>query len=475
MIITLYKRINILRVLSYGMSVFLVLYVIDSNAALDAANASGQGVMDQILSNYKSVASTWAATITTHASWLFWMLVTISMVWTFGFMAFRKADIGEFFAEFIKFTIFTGFFWWLLINGPTYAGTIINSMLQMGVESAGLNNALLNNPLSPSSIVDIGFGTLDKAISGSAILKPVDSVVGIIIALVILIIIALIAVNMLVLLISAWILAYAGVFYLGFGGSRWTSEIAIHYYKAVLGIGMQLFAMVLIIGIGQSFLNSFYAQIGTGLVIRDYAVMLVAAIVLLVLTDKIPPMLSGVMHGSGIGHIGGGFGAGAAMGAASMAAGTAISAARESVGGAQAVMAAYKSAQEHVSSGTDTATKLGLAQTQSGGDGGSVGLMESLSSKMGFGSRMALDGLTNLAAGSMSTANNAIKDSSVGGSIAKNIQQSDEKAKAAAKETEAQGEGGKPLFGNDSIGAGKQESFPLTGNDEIDAFTNKNT
>ena len=473
MIITLYKRINILRVLSYGMSVFLVLYVIDSNAALDAANASGQGVMDQILSNYKSVASTWAATITTHASWLFWMLVTISMVWTFGFMAFRKADIGEFFAEFIKFTIFTGFFWWLLINGPTYAGTIINSMLQMGVESAGLNNALLNNPLSPSSIVDIGFGTLDKAISGSAILKPVDSVVGIIIALVILIIIALIAVNMLVLLISAWILAYAGVFYLGFGGSRWTSEIAIHYYKAVLGIGMQLFAMVLIIGIGQSFLNSFYAQIGTGLVIRDYAVMLVAAIVLLVLTDKIPPMLSGVMHGSGIGHIGGGFGAGAAMGAASMAAGTAISAARESVGGAQAVMAAYKSAQEQVSSGTDAVSQAAgfaanLGVGGSGGTGGSGGSMESLSSKMGIAASVAMGTAASLVKGGFSTANDAIKDSTVGGSIAKNIEQSAEKAKAETQ-------GGTPSFGSDSISAGKQDSVPLTGNDEIDAFTNKNT
>jgi len=475
MMIAVQCKIKTLKVLSFWLSVFLMLYVADSNAALDASNASGQGVMDQILSNYKSVASTWSATITTHASWLFWTLVTISMVWTFGFMMFQKADIGEFFAEFIKFTIFTGFYWWLLTNGPSFAGTIINSMLQMGVESAGLNNALLNNPLSPSSIVDIGFGIFNTASNGSTWVSPVSSTIGIVISIIILIILALISVNMLVLLISAWILAYAGVFYLGFGGSRWTSEIAIHYYKAVLGIGMQLFAMVLIVGIGQSFLNNYYAMMSGGMILSEYVVMLVTAIVLLVLTDKIPPMLSGVMHGSGIGHIGGGFGAGAALGAGATAAGMAIATARESVGGAQAVMAAYKSAQEHVSSGTDTATKLGLAQTQSGGDGGSVGLMESLSSKMGFGSRMALDGLTNLAAGSMSTANNAIKDSSVGGSIAKNIQQSDETAKAAAKEAAAQGEGGKPTFGNDSIGAGKQDSFPLTGNDEIDAFTNKNT
>jgi type IV secretion system protein VirB6/type IV secretion system protein TrbL len=448
------------------LGVILILYSVECNA-LDS-----NGILDDILNKYKDNSKGWAATITTHASWLFWTLVTISMVWTFGFMMFQKADIGEFFAEFIKFTIFTGFYWWLLINGPIFAGTIINSMLQMGVESAGLDNALLHNPLSPSSIVDIGFGTLDKAINGSAILKPVDSAVGIVVALVILIIIALIAVNMLVLLISAWILAYAGIFYLGFGGSRWTSEIAIHYYKSVLGIAMQLFAMVLIIGIGQSFLNGYYAKIGTGLVIRDYAVMLVAAIVLLVLTDKIPPMLSGVMHGSGIGHIGGGLGAGAAMGAASMAAGMAISSARESVGGAQAVMAAYKSAQEHVSSGTDAVSNAAgsAANLGVGGSGGSGGAMESLSSKMGIAASVAMGTAGTLIKGGFSTANDAIKDSTVGGSIAKNIQQSDETAKAAA-----QGEGGKPTFGNDSIGAGKQDSFPLTGNDEIDAFTNKNT
>jgi type IV secretory pathway TrbL component len=38
-----------------------------------------------------------------HASWLSWALVVISMVWTFGMMALRKADI----AEFVRFIITT--------------------------------------------------------------------------------------------------------------------------------------------------------------------------------------------------------------------------------------------------------------------------------------------------------------------------------------------------------------------------------
>jgi type IV secretion system protein TrbL len=48
------------------------------------------------------------------AMFLFWTLGTISLVFTFGFMALRKADIGEFFAEFIRFILFFGFFLWLL-------------------------------------------------------------------------------------------------------------------------------------------------------------------------------------------------------------------------------------------------------------------------------------------------------------------------------------------------------------------------
>jgi len=54
---------------------------------------------------------------------------------------------------------------------------------------------------------------------------------------------------MLLLLISGWILAYAGVFFLGFGGSRWTSDMAISYFKTVLSVAAQLLTMVLLVGV----------------------------------------------------------------------------------------------------------------------------------------------------------------------------------------------------------------------------------
>ena len=44
------------------------------------------------------------------------------------------------------------------------------------------------------------------------------STAGIIMTIIVIVILAIIAANMLILLVTGWILAYAGVFYLGFGG-----------------------------------------------------------------------------------------------------------------------------------------------------------------------------------------------------------------------------------------------------------------
>src|ERR1041385_2259676 len=103
--------------------VFVPLSAIQAHAAIDTGD-----ILDNVLAKYSAAATTWASYITSRASWLFWTLTVISMVWTFGIMALSRADIGEFFAEFVRFTVFTGFFWWLLTNGPTFATAIMDSL-----------------------------------------------------------------------------------------------------------------------------------------------------------------------------------------------------------------------------------------------------------------------------------------------------------------------------------------------------------
>jgi type IV secretion system protein TrbL len=452
------------------------------------ASVSSVGILDNALSRYSAAASSWATIITSRASWIFWLLVLLSMVWTFGMMALRRADLGEFFAEFIRFTIFTGFFWWLLINGPAFAESIINSLKQIGGEATGLSPHLY-----PSGIVDIGFAIFDKVINNTSVWSPAISTAGIIIGLIILVVLALVGINMLLLLISGWILAYAGVFFLGFGGARWTSDIAINYYKTVLGVAAQLMTMILLVGIGSSFLNDYYAHVSAGGVrLKEMAVVLIAAIILLLLVEKVPALISGIITGASVHGMGiGSFGAGMAVGAAGMAgAAVATSAGMlkagmgELGGGAQAIKSAFSAASANVASGNDILGGFfsGPSGGGKGGSGTSAG-MTPLTQAMGIkpspastgppvtgrhksqsavakGFRVAADMPVHLAKGAAGAGKQKMG----------NFFAESKAGKIAAAIDKGQSEA-TPVF--DGNGLGKADSEPFNPAAEVEAFVNR--
>ncbi|AMG34609.1 MULTISPECIES: P-type conjugative transfer protein TrbL [Pseudomonadota] len=372
-----------------------------------SAQLTNQGMLDQVVTEFATRATSWQTVVMNAAMFLFWTLGTISLVFTFGFMALRKADIGEFFAEFIRFILFFGFFLWLLRNGPAFANSIIQSLARIGEQASGVAS------VTPSGIVDIGFMILKQAFSNSSIWSPVDSFIGVALSLGILILLAVVAINMLLLLVSGWLLMYAGIFFLGFGGSRWTSDMAINYYKTVLGVAVQIMTMVLLVGIGNDLLSSFYARMNTGtLNFEELGVMLVFCVALLMLVNRVPPLVAGVISGTGVGNAGGigNFGAGAAigaaMGAASMAAGAASVAGAAVMGGATSAaggMSAIKAAFEKAGSsaggesggmpmlggGSDPGSDAGSFAQAAGFGGGSssgAGTTTPLAQAAGFGS-----------------------------------------------------------------------------------------
>ncbi|WP_414702801.1 P-type conjugative transfer protein TrbL [Pseudomonas aeruginosa] len=379
-----------------------------------SAQLTNQGMLDQVVTEFATRATAWQTVVMNAATFLFWTLGTISLVWTFGFMALRKADIGEFFVEFIRFILFFGFFLWLLRNGPAFANSIIQSLARIGEQASGVAS------VTPSGIVDIGFMILKQAFTNSSIWSPVDSFIGVALSVGILILLAVVAVNMLLLLVSGWLLMYAGIFFLGFGGSRWTSDMAINYYKTVLGVAVQIMTMVLLVGIGNDLLSSFYARMNTGtLNFEELGVMLVFCVALLMLVNRVPPLIAGIISGTGIGNAGGigNFGAGAAvgaaMGAASVAAGAAsmagaavMSGAANLAGGASAVKAAFEKAQGSATSdagaGVDMMASMGGANTSSGQDSAGAGASP-FAQAAGFGGSASGGGSTSTGSSSGSS------------------------------------------------------------------------
>lgn len=321
----------------------LVLLGFSMSSYAQGSGLDSRDLLDNILYRFSSTASLWSQTLLAYARYLFWSLALISMVWTYGLMALRRADIQEFLAETVRFFVVVGFFYWLLDNGPAIATAIMDSMRKLAAKASGIDARV-----SPSDIVDVGFDIVSKAIDNSSIWSPAATTVGLIVAGLILVVLALVSINMLIVLITAWILTYGGIILLGFGGGRWTQDIAIQYYKTVLGIALQAFAMILIIGIGKSFVDQYYAAMAKDILLKEMFIMLVVAILLLVLVNKIPPVLSGIVTGGSGG--GGGLGLGSALGAAGIAGAALASAAgtasAESAGGLSALKAAYNAASQ---------------------------------------------------------------------------------------------------------------------------------
>src|SRR6516164_4707880 len=344
--------------------------------ALPAAYAQSvdmHSVVDTLLSKYKSAGQTWANTIEQAATNLFWLLATISLGWTCISMAIKQSDLVEIVAELCRFIMFTGFFFWLLLHGASFGNAIVSSLRQVGGDAAGTGQAIY-----PGDLTTLGMKVYQQTLTHVNWLQPESIVAPIIVAVIILIVCALIAVNMILLLCAAWIVLYAGLIFLGFGGCRWTSDMAINYYRAMLGIGVALMTMQLIIGIGVQFLQDLVASTSQTLEASQLGILLCATIILAVISHRLPHMVAGMVVGGGhngaIGSVGMMtlFAAGmTGMGLAGRLSGNAAAAAAsEGVGeGAKMLQDRIASAEAAMSSQKSQASMASQANDQGTGSG----------------------------------------------------------------------------------------------------------
>jgi P-type conjugative transfer protein TrbL len=274
-------------------AVLLTLAVLLVSAG-NAPAADMSGVVDTLLGKYQSAGQAWVGALKGGATTLFWILATISLSWTCISMALKRAELGEFAAELCRFIMFTGLFFWLLTNGPDFAGRIIHSLWQLGGEASGSGNSIY-----PAQLINLGMQVFQNTVQHMNFLEPGTLVVPVIIALIILIVCALVAVNMILLLCAAWVVLYAGIIFLGFGGCRWTSDMAINYYRTVLGVGVSLMTMQLIIGLGINFLQNLFTATGQTPDAPTLAILMVACIILAVIAHRLPQMVAGMVVGGG--------------------------------------------------------------------------------------------------------------------------------------------------------------------------------
>ncbi len=421
--------------------------------AVPARAAAAEKILDATIDRYMEEAARWEPRIKQAAKTMFWILATISMVFTFAFM-FAKGNtgLGDFFGEFLRFIVTTGFFYWLLDNGSAIAKAIITSFAQLGLEAS----STYQSDLSPSNLISFALDLIVRSCGTFGEQDIATSVIALLLSIAIAVLFGIIAAMMVLLLCSAWVLVYAGVIYLGFGGGRWTSDIAINYFKTVLGLAVQTFTFCLLVGIGQGQIERLItdSQTAKSVVVKGYVydstitttsmtitegcIILIFTVVLFMLVKTLPQMVAGVVSGASTGGIQLG-GSGAAMaGAAAVASGGAMIA-MQAAGAGMALASAYQQTKENKENNAGMFT----------GGGGSGG--GGLSGAMSTGLRAAGDFMANLASGAAETSKDNIQRETTGGKMSANIDA--DRATNMADWAAAKEEGGEENGGDAGSGA----------------------
>jgi P-type conjugative transfer protein TrbL len=285
------------------LALLLVLGVVSTSVL--AQDAHGQ-LVTSLVDLFTKGNTSWAAKIQASAGQLFWSLALISVVWNFGALLLRRADISEFFFEILSFIFFTGLFYWFLTN--TFIGNgnsddlvnaIVNSFKQMAPDGVG------DLRQSADNIIQIGLNIYYQVLKQSGSQNWTDGdllLVGITVLLIV-IALSMVVAQIALVLIMAWMLAYGGIFLLGFGGARWTSLIAISYLKHVVAVGVALLALNLLVYFGRDILDQLSSGLtgGDAVQYEQLADMLVVSLIMMVLAYKVPSLLYSLVTSSPLG------------------------------------------------------------------------------------------------------------------------------------------------------------------------------
>jgi type IV secretion system protein TrbL len=206
-------------------------------------------ILTDIVRDYEAVTASWFAALGPIATKIFWTLVAIQLTWSAIWWVLDREDGLAVLSSLLRQVVAIAFFYALLLNGGTWIPAVIQGFSQAGASAAGITN------LSPTGVFDQGLALANKILNATADLGLLDgffaSLIAGISALIVVIAFAIIAAQLLVVLVESFIVIGAGVLFLGFAGSRWTKFFTERYLSYLASVGVKLFVLYLIMGVGM--------------------------------------------------------------------------------------------------------------------------------------------------------------------------------------------------------------------------------
>ncbi|EAL0878953.1 P-type conjugative transfer protein TrbL [Campylobacter coli] len=309
-----------------GSKLALVLFLcfLIPNLAFGAESPEGA------LTLIKNGLLSWTPLIKTACLWVFWTLVAIDLIWTFGLKALSGFEFGEFLTTLIKKIIYIGIFLFLF-NTDQWLQIIFNSFSQL---ATNVNNGI---DVKPNNIISTAIDVVITILQSASIFSPVQSFFIAISGIIILISFLLMAIDLLIVYLKFFLMNVIVFFALALGGLNHFKQIGLNPIMTAIKVGVELFMIQGLMGICFTMIGAIANEINQNITIENILIALVTPVIFCMITKMVPGIIEAVFNG-GIGES-----AGASAGfraVATMAAGAATGAAVGAVGVTRAMNAA---------------------------------------------------------------------------------------------------------------------------------------
>lgn len=314
----------IMRMNGNKLFAILILCLFAPNLAFGAESAEG------VLSIIRNGLLSWTPLIKTACLWVFWTLVVIDLVWTFGLKALSGFEFGEFVATLIKKVMYIGIFL-LLFNTDQWLQIIFNSFSQL---ATSVNNGI---DVKPDNILENAFQIVLIILKSMSLTSPGESFFKVIIGILILVAFAFMAVDLLIVYLKFFLMNVIVFFALALGGLSHFKQIGLNPIMTAIKVGVELFMVQGLMSLCINSIKNSFDQLSTEITFGLCLAIFITALIFAFILVMIPGTIEAIFNG-GVGES-----ANASAGfraVATMAAGAATGAAVGAVGVTRAMNAA---------------------------------------------------------------------------------------------------------------------------------------
>jgi type IV secretion system protein TrbL len=217
--------------------------------AAAAAAGAQTGVMDGVQQSYQLASHTWSARLIPIAQRTLPLIAAIEVFVSALIYGFRRDALDDIAARFVLKFMLLG----VVLAAVTYSGTWLPVILN-GFAAAGERATGQTGTVNPGDVIDIGVqvaGSMLAIFDGWGIIQhPVIAIYSAICGDLVLLCYAFVAAQLLLVVVEGYFAVGMGALILVFAAFRGTAGYAEGFLNYIVHLGIKIFLMYLVVGIG---------------------------------------------------------------------------------------------------------------------------------------------------------------------------------------------------------------------------------